>query len=207
MTTTYTTNSVTDATTIPPAVIRAIRLVESNDRPNTVRFEPHLFHRQTGGVYEGQVPWTRSRGDVSLVASETDRAAFERAARLAYDAAVRSSSWGAGQVLGGVGIRLYGSPQAFVRAFDANPSRVSDELMIGWFQGRPAAVAAVHAQDWPTLKRLYNGPGESPWLEKFLRHLEALGGASQNRWWPVAVGVLGLAAASTASVLLVRRYL
>lgn len=156
---------------VPANVVAAIKQIESRNRPRLMRFEPHVFHRDTGERYLGEVPWTRSRGNVSLVASETNRAAFERAARLDYDAAVRASSWGSGQVLGGAGIRRYGSAEAFVQAFDANSERVSDELMHDWFRARPQAVEAIQRRDWARLKILYNGTGASPWLERFLAAL------------------------------------
>ena len=148
-----------DAMGIDPRMLRAMRAVESHGKPSAVRFEPHKFHRETAGAFRDQVPYTPGEGrPASAVRSETNRAAFERAYRLEPAAAVRSTSWGAYQVLGGVLLRLYGSPAAGVQAFDRSPTRVSDELLVAWFADRPDALAAARSHDFGAFARLYNGP-------------------------------------------------
>lgn len=143
---------------IDPSMLRAIRTVESSGKPSAVRFEPHVFHRETGGAYRGEIPYTPGEGRAaSTVRSETNRAAFERAYRLDPDAAVRATSWGAYQILGGHLIRLYESPSAGVRAFDRNPARVSDELLVAWFADRPDALEAAREHDFAGFARRYNG--------------------------------------------------
>lgn len=161
---------------IPDRVISAIKMVETRNNANKIRFEPHLFHRDTEERYLQQIPWTKSNRphapNTSFIASETNKAAFERAYNLDKRAAVTSTSWGAGQVLGSVGIRIYGSPEAFVAAFEENPNLVSEELISRYFQGRPPLVAAVQRQDWPEVARMYNGARPpSPWYTKFLTYL------------------------------------
>lgn len=185
---------------VPVRVLRAIATVESGYDPGRVRFEPHVFHERTN-VSESLVPWTRSRGAVSLVASETNRDAFERAARLDYDAAVRSTSWGRYQVLGGAGIRLYGDARSFVAAFDRDPARVSNELLGAWFEARPPAVAAAVEGDWPRLAELYNGSRTSPWLGRFLAAL----GETETPWWVWPLGFATLGGVAAAAFWYARR--
>lgn len=148
-----------DAIGIDPPMLRAIRTVESNGKPSAVRFEPHVFHRETDDRYRVEVPYTPGEGRAaSTVRSETNRAAFTRAYALDPSAAVRSTSWGAYQVLGGALIQLYGSPAAGVAAFDRNPAVVSDELLVAWFSSRPDALAAARVHDFAEFARRYNGP-------------------------------------------------
>lgn len=147
---------------IPLRILLAIRAVESSGNPRAVRFEPHLFHRDTSNRFTtSQVPWTRSRGPVSLVSSETNRAAFERAFRLDHVNAVTSTSWGPYQVLGGHLLSVRGpNPATAVAAFDANPLPVGEEMFVSWMRsgnrGRDARAAA-NAGDIEALAELYNG--------------------------------------------------
>lgn len=167
--------------TVP--VLMAIRAVESAARPNEIRFEPHVFLRDTSptcrarasgsdpctsaeiianAIYSpSQIPYTPSgtRGAVSLVDAETNRAAFERAYALDPAAAVRATSWGTYQVLGGKLIALYGSAAAGVAAFWANPPDVSNRLIVKWMTDNPTAREAAARQDWFGFVCRYNGCG------------------------------------------------
>jgi len=156
---------------IPTEILLAIRRIESGSNPGVVRFEPHLFHAYTGtaGCRPGRctstrlltqirytgVPYTPARGSVDLTRSHTNRAAFERARGYDEEAAIRSTSWGLYQVLGGLLLRV--RPSNPVEAFDRDPRTVSDELLVEWFTRRSRAAAAARAFDIPELARLYNG--------------------------------------------------
>ncbi len=143
---------------IPLRILLAIRAVESGGRASAVRFEPHVFHRQTDDRFRAQVPYTPARGAVSLTPSETNRAAFERAFRLDPVAAVRSTSWGLYQVLGGHLLRVAGpGPASAVAAFDADPTRLSEEVLVSWFADNARARAAAQRGDIEALAELYNG--------------------------------------------------
>lgn len=193
---------------IEPNVLRAIERIESSGRPNAVRFEPHLFHRDTDGRFtRQQVPWTPERGNVSLTPSETNRAAFERAFRLDPATAVTSTSWGTYQVLGGAGLTLYGTPSAFVQAFDANPELVSAYLLAEWFRQRPDVIAAANRGDWGYVAWRYNGSRTSPWRGRFEAALAELGGAESGLpWWGWLLGATAVGGAVYAGVRLARRF-
>jgi len=150
--------SLARAARIPVAILRAIRQIESGGSACVVRFEPHVFNRITGGRHAHQIPFTRdpARG-VSLVRAETNRAAFEHARRFDASAAVRSTSWGAYQVLGGKLLNLYDTPSKGVRAFDRDPIGVSDQVLVEWFRTKPRAAQAARDGDIAELARLYNG--------------------------------------------------
>jgi hypothetical protein len=147
--------SLSKETGIEPAFLMAILQQESGGNPSAIRFEPHLFNRKSSN---GKVPFTPADGKTfSLISSETNKGAFERAYKIDADAAVRSSSWGLGQVLGGHLINLYGSPERGVQAFWSNPRKVSLELIIEWIKSNPRAVSAAKKKDFAGFAKIYNG--------------------------------------------------
>lgn len=160
---------------IPLRILLAIRAVESGGSASAVRFEPHVFHRLTGDRFRTQVPHTPApgRGSVSLTPSETNRAAFERAFRLAPAEAVRSTSWGLYQVLGEHLLSVAGpNPAQAVAAFDARPREVGEAMFLSWMRSNPAAQAAAQAGDISRLAELYNG--SQRWAESVRRALARL---------------------------------
>lgn len=139
---------------IPLAMLRAIRAVESNGNPRAVRFEPHVFHRLSAH----RVPYTPGPRGPSLVRAETNRAAFEHAFELDPSNAIRATSWGLFQVLGGHLLDLGGgNPMRALILFDASPLETSHRLLVRWFRARPSAREAARALDFDALARAYNG--------------------------------------------------
>lgn len=152
-----------------------------------VRFEPHVFWKAKLGMPNAtgaqvrdaltpaqltQVPytpcnaaWRTAHGlapcghdrAASEVASETNRAAFNRAKLVDARQAVLSSSWGLFQVLGGDTLDLYGTPQGLLAAFDANPLAASEALFVHYMRGRASTLAALRAKNYPLFVALYNG--------------------------------------------------
>jgi peptidoglycan hydrolase-like protein with peptidoglycan-binding domain len=147
--------SLSRETGIEPAFLMAILQQESAGNPSAIRFEPHLFNRKSKN---GKVPFTAAEGKTfSLTSSETNKGAFERAYNIDADAAVRSTSWGLGQVLGGHLINLYGGPERGIEAFWGNPRKVSLELIVEWIKANPRAVSAAKNKDFANFARIYNG--------------------------------------------------
>jgi hypothetical protein len=144
---------------IPVGVLQAIRSVESGGNPSAVRFEPHLFLRRVPGA---AIPYTPGPTQAaSHVASETNRAAFERARAINEQAAIDSTSWGLYQVLGAHLRNI--SPSNPVGTFDSNPRGTSDRLLVDWFASNRAAQAAANALNFSDLAYRYNGSRLSPW--------------------------------------------
>lgn len=164
------------ATGLAPRVIAAIRAVESGGSSSAVRFEPHVFLR-TRPDLASRIPYTPGETSAaSPVRAETARSAFDRAFALDPANAVRATSWGSFQVLGGHLLALASSPAAAVALFDASPAPVSDRLLVSWLEANPAALAAARAGDWLTFVQRYNGCGSN--CERYLtRFRAALGGA------------------------------
>lgn len=162
---------------LPEAVIYAIRMVESAGRdPHAMRFEPHLFRRARPDLAD-RIPYTDSDGDgpshVDRVAAHTDVAAFERALRLDADAAVRSTSWGAYQVLGGVLLDVVGlPPREAYEAFRRDPDGYSGPCLLAWIQRNPRVRQPAKASppDFAGIAKAYNGAGAAPKYAERLEH-------------------------------------
>lgn len=154
----------------------------------------------------GNTAWRAANGlapcridrSASCTGSETNRAAFERAFRLAPAEAVKATSWGSYQVLGSHLLGLYGTPSAAVRAFDADPQTVGERLLASWMRANPRAQAAARAMDWAELAHRYNGCSDCTAYVTRLRQ-------AYDRWGPewnsvrAAVEAAGALAVSTAA--------
>lgn len=149
-------------------------------KPKLIRFEPHAFlynTRASGSTgdraakrrtspYFSQIPYTPSGRDnyeaVSFVSSETKLDAFTRAFALNRSEAIRATSWGRFQVMGGwFKNRLASDPVAFYsRWVNADKNEVedlSDEMLVEWIMGNPLALQAAKDQNWTEFSRRYNG--------------------------------------------------
>jgi hypothetical protein len=145
---------------IPLPVLKAVKHVESRGKPSAVRFEPHLFHRKRPDL-AAEIPYTRSKRGYSLVKSETNRAALEHAMTIDAETAIKSTSFGSYQVLGGYLFdAVPGDANEVYRRFCEDPQLVSDLLVAAWFGDNAAARRAANQQppDFAGLARSYNGP-------------------------------------------------
>lgn len=151
------------------AVIRAIADVESatlgflpDGRP-VILYEAHVFQRQTKGRFAG----AKDRRGVVISSPHWDRKLYgptgirqherlEDAAKLDWDAAHKSASWGLFQILG-INHEVIGTVAAFVDAMNESAGRHLDAF-IGFIE-RNSLVKALQARDWDDFARKYNGPG------------------------------------------------
>lgn len=127
------------------------------DRRPLILFERHIFSKQTGGVFDAGDPAISSRkpGGYSGGAKEYDRLAA--AIALNRHAALNSTSWGIGQVMG------FNS-----KAAGYNPVEAMVDAMVHDEDAQLAAMAnfvrseGLHRQlgthDWAGFARGYNGP-------------------------------------------------
>lgn len=162
------------------ALLRAIIEIESrgygfltNSRA-TILYERHIFHREvtalygrahanelaakypdiintkTGGYLGYEREWTRLEKAMSLP--------FYKAVGEYVSPALRSASWGLGQVMGFHAERLgYADVyQMFAAAMRSEKEQV--EIMLRYCISDPAFVRAMKNHDWHAMARLYNGP-------------------------------------------------
>lgn len=153
-------------------VLLAVLAVESRgfgflpDRRPKILFERHIFHRETGGRFAASAPDLSAASGGGYVggATEFDRLgralALCRKARLSDEPALRSASWGLGQVMGfnckAAGFRTAAAMAAAMA--DAEDAQLAG--MIG-FIVTEGLDARLRARDWAGFARRYNGPAFS----------------------------------------------
>lgn len=115
----------------------------------------------------GLAPCRISRA-ASCSSAETDAAAFQRAYAVDPATAIRATSFGLYQTLGGHLLSLYPDPTRAVAAFRANPATVSEQLLVHWLNANPEAKEAAQRGDAEAFVRRYNGCSDcSAYVAKF----------------------------------------
>ena len=148
-----------------PAVIQAVAVVETGvqgafdlqGRP-TVLFERHVFSELTGGAYDAAYPDISDRhaGGYGTFSSQYSR--LQRAAALNLEAALKSASWGAFQIMGeNCACTGSGGVTAFV---DNMRSGIGAHLdaFASFILSNGKLKAAVQAKNWDAFALAYNGP-------------------------------------------------
>lgn len=155
--------------------IRAVAEVESgplgafnDDGSPVILYEPHIFHQLTGGKFDARYPdlsyakWkTRPYGKNS-----DQHPKLARAQALDRDAALKSCSWGAFQIMGS-NHRAAGH-LTVQRMVNAAYASADDHLrmFVNFIISRNGLIDALRAHDWETFKLIYNGPGENGYAAK-----------------------------------------
>jgi hypothetical protein len=127
------------------------------DRRPQILFERHCFHRLTGGrCDDGDISSPTPGGWGPAGAHQYDRLA--RAMDLDREAALKSASWGLGQILG-ENYAAAGFPDVDTMVNAMVESEDAQVLAVSSFMRAQSGLAnALKIHDWPTLARGYNGP-------------------------------------------------
>ncbi len=129
------------------------------DRRPQILFERAIFHTRTAGQYDATNPGISAPtwGGYSGGAAEYTRLA--EAYALDPDAALQSASWGISQIMGfNFSPAGYASAAAFVQDMCA-----SEGAQLQAFQSfllHTGIAVSLQAQDWDSVARKYNGPGQ-----------------------------------------------
>jgi len=126
------------------------------DRRPQILFERHIFHKLTQGRHDA------GNGDVSnqesggYAGGSKEYPRLEKAMQLDHDAALQSTSWGVGQVMG-FNHKLVGFPnvEAMVDAMVQNENM--QLLAAANFIKNNDLSAALQRQDWRAFAKGYNG--------------------------------------------------
>jgi hypothetical protein len=146
---------------IEPATLWALVAVETAgcgflpDRRPQILFERHLFHRLTKGMFDdGDVSAPTPGGYGALGAGQYDRLA--KASRLNRDAALQSTSWGIGQILG-LHYATIGFPSVVAMVNAMTTSEDTQLTAVGAFLVANHLDAALQQHDWTRFAAAYNG--------------------------------------------------
>ncbi|MDX2149847.1 MAG: N-acetylmuramidase domain-containing protein [Bryobacteraceae bacterium] len=147
---------------VTAAEIWAVLTVETRgfgmlpDRRPMILFERHIFHRLTGGKFDAVNSNISSPHAGGYAGGAAEYQRLEAAMQLDRDAALKSASWGIGQVMGmnhqAAGFATVGE---FVTAMVRNEE--SQLLAMGNFIRNGGLAPALQRQDWVAFARGYNG--------------------------------------------------
>jgi hypothetical protein len=157
--------SVTDQLGVGAAALWAVLRVETkgcgflSDRRPLILFERHIFHRETHGGFDATAPElsaVKAGGYGAGGAHQYER--LTRAIALDRAAAMRSASWGIGQVMGfhAAGLGFPDVETMVSSMVDSEDAQL--EAMAGFI--RTAGLhRAMQQHDWTAFARGYNGAG------------------------------------------------
>lgn len=126
------------------------------DRRTRILYERHIFHRLTGGRFDdGDISDAHPGGYGPEGAHQYER--LTRAMQFDRMAALKSSSWGLGQVLGTNYQQAgFADIDAFVQAMsDSEDAQLS---AMSAFIAANGLTASLRTHDWTAFARGYNGP-------------------------------------------------
>jgi hypothetical protein len=165
--------SVSTSEGIDIALLKTIMQVESNgsghlaapDNRPKILFEGHLFYKNLPA--DKAAKWSKERPDLCHKswtkthykggAKEWDRLAS--AVSIDREAALKSASWGAFQILGqNYKACGFDTVQAFVNAM-FGPEKLHLLAVCKFIKANKTMYAALLRQDWKEFARRYNGPG------------------------------------------------
>jgi hypothetical protein len=126
------------------------------DQRPQILFERHTFHRLTEGKYDdGDISDAKAGGYGAGGAHQYKR--LERAIQKDRNAALQSTSWGIGQILGANYAEAgFADVDAMVLAMCESEDRQITAM--GRFLAGSGLHRALRAHDWATFARGYNGP-------------------------------------------------
>ena len=139
------------------------------DRRPQILFERHMFRKYTNGRFDGTAPdISGPAGSYGLLSEQYSK--LEKAlslcakANLGAEPALKSASWGMGQVMGfNCGIGGYKSCATMVHAMVRSEDHQL-ACMAGFLRGNGLAEKLIR-RDWSGFARMYNGP--SYWQNRY----------------------------------------
>ncbi len=127
------------------------------DRRPLILFERHIFHKRTDSRFDDTNPGVSSATPGGYIGGADEYLRLAEALALDRAAALESTSWGIGQVMGfNASLAGFGDAEAMVTAMSA-----SEDAQLGAMARflRSASLDVPLAEhDWATFARGYNGP-------------------------------------------------
>ncbi len=152
-----------EALGVAAAEIWAVLSVETlgfgflENRKPRILFERHVFHRLTHGAHDQVNPNISSSKPGAYVGGPAEYGRLEAAMQLNTEAALKSASWGIGQVMGfNYEVAGYTNIDAMITAMVADED--SQILAMAHFIKGNNLAGAMQHKNWEAFARGYNGP-------------------------------------------------
>ncbi|CAN5203060.1 hypothetical protein BH09PAT1_BH09PAT1_1380 [soil metagenome] len=130
---------------------------DSQDRP-LILFERHIFHKLTKGKYDSDHPNISNKVSGGYGSSASQYSRFSAAFKLNPDAAMKSTSWGLGQVMGfNHKVAGYDTVNEFVDAMKESEGKQLDAAISFIIHNNLADDLRNH--NWAGFAKGYNGAG------------------------------------------------
>jgi len=145
------------------------------DGRTKILFERHVFSKHTSGRFDAQHPDISNPRPGGYLGDAGEYGRLKRAIALDREAALLSTSWGLGQVMGyNAKYAGYPSVGAMVEAFGASES--AQVVGMASFIKSQGLASALQAHDWARFARGYNGPAyrKNSYDTRLAAHLEYL---------------------------------
>ena len=145
-----------------PAAVRAVVEVESKggflpDGRVRILFERHKFSAFTGRAFDADHPAVSARQPGGYLGNAREYDRLDEALGLDRQAALKSASWGAFQIMGfNHAAAGFADVESFVAAMASGHAAQLDAFVA--FVRSAGLATALAAQDWPAFARGYNGP-------------------------------------------------
>ena len=149
---------------VPPAILWAILRVETNgfgflpSRRPVIRYEQHVFHRLTEGKYDLEYPGISNPVPGGYVGGAAEYSRLDAASALDREAAVQSTSWGVGQLMG---FNWTDTGYKSAVGMAEGMARDEDEQLFALvrFMGDESLDYCLNDHDWEEFAKRYNGAG------------------------------------------------
>ena len=124
----------------------------------TILYERHVFSALTAGEWDVTHPDISNpvRGGYGRFSAQYPK--LKRAATLNEEAALKSASWGAYQIVGRYHAQAGETTVAAFVTGEMESERRQLQHFVSFVLGNPVLVKALKDHDWTTFARVYNGP-------------------------------------------------
>jgi hypothetical protein len=147
---------------VGPAEVWTVVTVETRgcgflaDRRPRILFERHIFHQRTNGAFDSVAPSLSSPLAGGYIGGADEYSRLQAAMRLDRDAALKSASWGLGQVMG-FNAALAGYPSAETMVREMVEREDAQLLAMANFLKAKRLDTHLVNHDWAQFAKGYNG--------------------------------------------------
>ena len=139
------------------AAVKAVIAVESAGSSDAFLFEPHIFHKETGGKFDTTHPHLSSKV-WNKALYKNNMSNYKEAYALDPVATMKSTSWGRYQIMGqNSKLAGFGDVVKFVEAMKSGEEAQNKAFFA--FLSATNIIKHLKSKNWEAFAKAYNGPG------------------------------------------------